>query len=78
MRDKSALILLQVVSSLVIGFAICFGLGLLLKLWEMPTGSSLTIYQVKDVMNTTIVISIGMTMGEYARRKWPKRSKSNE
>jgi len=78
MVNKLALILLPVVGSLVIGFAICFGLGLLLKLWEMPTGSSLTIHQVKDVMNTAIVISIGMTMGEYARRKWPKRSKPNE
>jgi uncharacterized membrane protein len=78
MRDKLALILLQVVSSLVIGFAICFGLGLLLKLWEMPTGSSLTILQVKDVMITAIVFSIGMTMGEYTRRKWQKRSKPSE
>jgi hypothetical protein len=68
----------HLVYSLLFGFVICFGLGLLWKWWDISPGLSLTKHEVKDVVYTAIPITIGMTMGEYTRQKWLKRSKSKE
>jgi hypothetical protein len=62
----------------ILGFPICLGLGLLWKWMELPAGYGLTKHQITDVMDTALFIASGMALGEYARQKWPRRSKLKE
>jgi hypothetical protein len=71
-------VLLNFVRDIVLGFAVCFGLILLLKWWELPTGAGLLGHHVKDAAQLAIPIALGITLGDFTRQLWPKRSKLNE
>jgi hypothetical protein len=51
---------------------------LLLKWWELPTGAGLLGHHVKDAAQLAIPIAFGITLGDFTKQFWPKRSKPNE
>jgi hypothetical protein len=70
--------LINVAKYIVLGIVGCTGLFLLFKWWEMPSGASISLQQVKDAMNFAIPVAIGMALGELSRQLFPKRPKPTE
>jgi hypothetical protein len=81
MRKKYAVVCwkpMYVAKDAIFGFAFCLGLGLLLKWWEMPSGTFLSEHQVKDAANTAVPIALGMALGELLLHVGRPRSKPTE